>query len=166
MPERGDGGAVDPRDVESFLYREAALLDDWRLDDWLGLFLPEATYEIPTTDVPDGTPGRDLFIVADDLTVLRGRVGRLKSVHGYSESPRSRTRHFVSNVQAEGLGNGTVAAMANFMVTRARKGMIDTFVGRYDHRLRRTGDGLRFLRRRAILDHDALRPQGRVTIIL
>ena len=27
-------------EVEDFLYREAALLDDWKLKDWLALFAP------------------------------------------------------------------------------------------------------------------------------
>ena len=33
--------------VEDFLYKEAALLDEWRLDEWLTLFEPGATYDIP-----------------------------------------------------------------------------------------------------------------------
>jgi len=165
MAERGRN-AVDIRAVEAFLYREAELLDAWRLDDWLELFLPEATYEVPTTDAPDAAPGSDLFIIADDMGVLRGRVTRLNSVHAYAESPHSRTRHFVANVQAEPGEDELVAVKANFLVTRTRKGLTDTFVGRYDHALKPDGDSFRFRRRRAILDHDALRPHGRVTIIL
>ena len=158
--------AVDVRDIEAFLYREAELLDAWRLDDWLELFLPEATYEVPATDAPDGRPGTDLFIIADDMQVLSGRVTRLNSVHAYAESPHSRTRHFVSNVQAEAAADGLIAVKANFLVTRTRKGLTDTFIGRYEHALKPDGPTFRYHRRRAILDHDALRPHGRVTIIL
>ena len=41
-------------DVEAFLYDEAALLDAWRLDDWLALFTRDARYEVPSTDRPGG----------------------------------------------------------------------------------------------------------------
>jgi p-cumate 2,3-dioxygenase beta subunit len=158
--------AVDIRAIEAFLYREAELLDAWRLDDWLEMFLPEATYEVPATDIDDPQQGSDLFIIADDMAVLGGRVTRLNSVHAYAESPHSRTRHFISNVLAEAGEDGLIAVKANFLVTRTRKGLTDTFVGRYEHQLKPDGDSFRYHRRRAILDHDALRPHGRVTIIL
>ena len=29
-------------DYEDFLYREAALLDEWRLEEWLSLFTPDS----------------------------------------------------------------------------------------------------------------------------
>jgi hypothetical protein len=37
--------------VAQFLYDEAALLDEWRLDEWLALFHPEAArYLIPSPE--------------------------------------------------------------------------------------------------------------------
>ena len=53
--------------VEDFLFREAALLDDWRLDDWVGLFAEDGRYVVPTTDLPDGDPQRDLVFIDDDI---------------------------------------------------------------------------------------------------
>ena len=38
--------------VEDFLYREAALLDDWKLKEWLALFSPSARYEVAPTGDP------------------------------------------------------------------------------------------------------------------
>src|SRR6476620_6027447 len=40
--------------IEDFLYAEAALLDEWRLQEWLDLLTEDATYEVPSTDTPDG----------------------------------------------------------------------------------------------------------------
>jgi p-cumate 2,3-dioxygenase beta subunit len=40
------------QEAEDLLYKEAALLDEWRLDEWLELLTEDATYEIPPTDVP------------------------------------------------------------------------------------------------------------------
>lgn len=152
--------------VESFLFHEADLLDRWALDEWLALFDDDATYEVPPTDKRDGDFRDTLFLIADTMQVLRGRVERLKSEKAYAENPHSRTRRFISNVQVRGREGAALAVSANFMVTRIRKGSTDTYVGRYEHDLVETGDGFRFRRRRALLDHDALRPHGRVSIIL
>ena len=38
--------------VEEFLYHEAALLDAWRLDEWLALFTADGRYMVPTTSTP------------------------------------------------------------------------------------------------------------------
>jgi p-cumate 2,3-dioxygenase beta subunit len=160
------GTTMTRGEVEDFLFLEADLLDTWRLDDWLGLFAADGRYEIPTTDCPDGDPEKNLFIVADSMPVLRGRVQRLKSVAAYSESPRSRTRRIVGNVRLLGLDGDVLKVSANFIVQRVKNELSDSYCGRYDLLLRPTGDGLRFVRRRAVLDLDALRPQGRISFIL
>ena len=163
--------------VEDFLYLEADLLDSWRLDDWLELFADDAVYEVPATDALDGDPAENLFIIADTMEVLRGRVKRLKNVQAYAESPKSRTRRIVSNVRILGAGGGTVELTANFHISRVRRGTVDTFIGRYDHLLvdrlaggpdlDAAGDArFVFRRRRALLDLDALRPQGKISFIL
>jgi p-cumate 2,3-dioxygenase beta subunit len=158
--------AVTRAEIEDFLFLEADLLDAWRLDEWLELFAEDGRYEIPATDLPDGDPAKHLFIVADSMPVLRGRVQRLKSVAAYSESPRSKTRRIVGNVRVIAVDGDAVTAAANFIVQRVKNDTADSYCGRYDLLLRRTEGGLRFVRRRAVLDLDALRPQGRVSFIL
>lgn len=158
--------AITRAAVEDFLFLEADLLDSWQLDAWLGLFAEDGRYEVPTTDCPDGDPAKNLFIIADSMPVLRGRVQRLKSIAAYSESPRSRTRRIVGNVRLHGAEGDGVRASANFIVQRVKNELTDSYCGRYDLLLRPTAQGLRFVRRRAVLDLDALRPQGRVSFIL
>ena len=92
-----DGGLVTA--VAQFLYDEAALLDEWRLDEWLALFHPEAEYLIPSPEDLSDDPATTLHLVHDSMTTLTGRVGRLKSKHGHAESPRSRTRRQIANVR-------------------------------------------------------------------
>jgi p-cumate 2,3-dioxygenase subunit beta len=43
---------------------------------------------------------------------------------------------------------------------------VDTYVGRYDYKLARFGKDLKIRERRAILDHEALRPHGKISFIL
>jgi 3-phenylpropionate/cinnamic acid dioxygenase small subunit len=79
--------------VAQFLYDEAALLDEWQLDEWLALFHPEAAkYLIPSPEDLSDDPATTLHIVNDSMTTLAGRIGRLKSKHAHAESSRSRTR--------------------------------------------------------------------------
>jgi p-cumate 2,3-dioxygenase beta subunit len=158
---------ITAADLETFLYDEADLLDSWRLEDWLELFLPDGTYEVPTTDAPDGSPDTALHFVADTMTVLKGRVGRLMSPDGYAESPPARTRRFISNVRLLEADSGTIRLAANFMIARMKKGAQDMFIGHYDHLLKVVDDGeLRYQRRRSVLDLEALRPQRSVSIII
>ncbi|MEE8303440.1 MAG: aromatic-ring-hydroxylating dioxygenase subunit beta, partial [Candidatus Tectomicrobia bacterium] len=49
--------------IEDFLYHEAALLDEWRLDEWMALLTDDIVYEVPSTDIPDGDPETTLFLI-------------------------------------------------------------------------------------------------------
>ncbi len=152
-------------EVEDFLYEEAALLDDWRLDDWVALFTEDARYVVPTTDLPDGDPRQDLVFIDDDIVRLRARVVRLKSRHAHREYPWSRTRRFTSNVRIQETGDNEISVTANAMVYRFRNGEGDPYVGQYQYKLRREDGRLRISYRRAVLDLEALSWHGAVSII-
>ena len=151
--------------VEDFLFREAELLDDWRLDDWVALFTEDARYVVPTTDLPEGDPQRDLVFIDDDITRLRARAVRLNSRHAHREYPWSRTRRFVSNVRVAETGNGELSVTANVMVYRFRSGEGAPYVGSVHYTLRRDNGELKIAYRRAVLDLEALSWHGAVSII-
>ena len=151
--------------VEDFLFKEAELLDDWRLDDWVALFTEDGRYVVPTTDLPDGDPKRDLVFVDDDITRLRARAVRLNSRHAHREYPWSRTRRFVSNVRVAETGDGELSVTANVMVYRFRSGEGAPYVGSVYYTLRRDGGELKIAYRRAVLDLEALSWHGAVSII-
>ena len=151
--------------VEDFLYAEAALLDAWRLDDWLQLFDEDAKYEVPCNDAPDGDPTRDLMLIDDNYTRLTARVARLNSRHAHREFPHSRTNHQVFNVRVDLLGSD-VSATASFTVWRFRAGRSSCYVGRYRYRLRQSDGGFRIASKRAELDMTDLHSVAEVAIIL
>src|SRR5260221_10016765 len=95
----GDPLAITRTDVEEFLYHEAALLDEWRLDEWLALLTDDAKYRVPSNDARDGDPADTLFTIADDIQRIRARVRRLKDPHAHAEFPHSRTRRLITNVR-------------------------------------------------------------------
>jgi p-cumate 2,3-dioxygenase subunit beta len=153
-------------EVEDLLYREAALLDEWRLEEWLELLTDDAVYHVPPTDVPEGDARNTLFIIADDMVRIRSRVKQLLGKSAWAENPPSRTRRMISNVRVLGRDGGSIVASANFVVYRARYENLDTYVGRYEYKLVRDGDQLKIRERRVILDIEALRPHGKISFIL
>ena len=152
--------------VEDFLYKEAALLDEWRLDEWLEMLADDAIYEIPPTDVPEGDSRNTLFIIADDAVRIKSRVKQLLGKSAWAENPKSRTRRVIANVRVLGADGDNILATANFAVYRMRYESVDTYIGHYDYKLVRRGDELRIRERRAILDNEALRPHGKISFIL
>ena len=148
-------------EAEDFLYREAALLDAWKLDEWLALFSDDAVYRVPSNDRPDGDPRSALFTIADDIHRLRARVRRLQDPNAHAESPPSRTRRMISNVRV--VESSPLRIESNFVVYRFRGGDdMRTYVGRYRHTLREN----RIAVREAILDAMELASLGTVSFIL
>jgi p-cumate 2,3-dioxygenase beta subunit len=154
------------RKVEAFLFQEAALLDEWRLNDWLALFTEDARYVVPSTDTPQADPQQALSIIDDNMLRLRGRVERLQSRHAHREFPWSRTRRLITNVRITQIEGIDLHVTASFLVYRMRGGHVDPLIGRYQYILRRRERTLKIAYRKAILDLEALRPHGTISIIL
>ena len=154
-------------EVEELFYHEAALLDEWRLDEWLALLTEDAAYYVPPNDKPDADHRSTLFTIADDAARLKERVKRLKDPNCHAEYPPSRTRRLIGNVRILGDDGETVEAAANFLIHRLRRGAdIRLFVGHYRYRLRRQAGALKIAERRAILDSEELGLLGAVSFIL
>lgn len=155
-------------EVEDLLYLEAELLDDWKLKEWLELYTEDATYYVPSTDLPVGAdPDKSLFYIADDRLRMNERVIRLMKKSAHSEFPRSRTRHLVSNVRLkEGDAEDEMRVSAAFITYRSKGGNTDAYFGSLHYRLCRVDGQLRIREKLCRLDLEALRPHGRVSIIL
>jgi p-cumate 2,3-dioxygenase beta subunit len=159
--------AISRAAVEDFLYGEAALLDDWRLDEWLTLLTDDARYLVPSNDRPDADPASTLFTIADDIHRIRARVARLKDKSAHAEYPPSRTRRVISNVRIMATGGNELAVQANFVVYRFRRDQrLREYVGRYRYRLRVENGSLKIARREAVLDALELGSLGAVSFIL
>ncbi len=157
--------AVTRAQVEDFLYREAALLDAWRLDEWLALLTEDATYRVPSNDAPDADPRAALFTIADDMARIRARVTRLKDRNAHAEFPPSRTRRIISNVRI--VESEPLRVEANFVVYRFRRNEnVREYVGRYRYTLKKVNGELRIATREAVLDAMELASLGAVSFIL
>jgi p-cumate 2,3-dioxygenase beta subunit len=157
--------AVTRQEVEDFLYEEAALLDAWKLDEWLALLTDDAYYRVPSNDRPESDPRTTLFTIADDMARIRARVTRLKDRSAHAESPPSRIRRLITNVRI--VERQPLRVEANFVVYRHRSNDdVRQYVGRYRYLLRRDGGKLKIAGREAILDAMELASLGTVSFIL
>lgn len=153
-------------DAEDFLIREAALLDSWKLLEWADLFTEDGEYLVPATDDPEGKAGKSLFLIYDDRHRLGERAKRLLKPTAHAEAPHSRTRHMISNVVSGDAAGGSIPVTCNFVVFRSRMEVTNIYPGHAEYRLVQGADGLRIRSKKAVLDVDALRPHGKISIIL
>jgi p-cumate 2,3-dioxygenase beta subunit len=158
---------VSCQDIEQFLYREAELLDSWKLDEWLTLLTDAVSYFVPPNEMPDADHRFTLFLIADDAVRLRERVIRLKDPNCHAEFPPSRTRRMITNVRITSVDGDNISVAANFVVYRHRRSEPPrTFVGYYRYKLKVQDGALKIAERRAVLDAEELGAMGSVSFIL
>jgi 3-phenylpropionate/cinnamic acid dioxygenase small subunit len=141
---------VDHRRVESFIYREARLMDENAYDEWLSLWAKEALYWVPLS-AEETDAAQHISIIYDDRTRLESRIARLRSGYAYSQDPKSRMCRVVSNIEIEEGSGGEIVARSNFVLGEVRRGQQDVFIGRTIHKLRSDGDSFRILFKKVLL---------------
>lgn len=154
-------------EIEEFLYSEAELLDTWRLPEWLQLFTEDGTYEVPTTTLAaDASPDETLFYIADNRFRLGERVKRLMKRTAHAEFPHSKTRRIIANVRLSNHSPDGLDVNCSFVTYRTKDSATHLFFGTLVYRLVQVDGRLRIRSKRAVLDTDGLRQQGRLSIIL
>lgn len=152
---------------EDFLYNEAALLDEWRMDEWFALFLEDAVYEVPCAGAPDSVDSsEDLFYIADNYFRLRHRVARMNKVTHHSEFPHSAVTRMIGNVRILGADERGVSVGCTFVTHRSKNDVLSVYCGHHRYVLRSVEGLIRIVSKRTFLDLNSLRPQGRISIIV
>ena len=123
------------QEAEDYLYAEARLLDDRRFDEWLALFTDDAYYWIPSKD--DSDPRRETQIVYESRKRLKERVWRVQQTKAYAQSPPSKTRHIVSNVEVDNGADGEARVQCNIVVHEARLDQERSVAGHCEYDLKR-----------------------------
>lgn len=138
-----DPGSRD--EIAALLAREARLLDNHAYEEWLAMYADKCVYWVPATPEA-GDPRREVAVMFDDRRRLEDRVYRLKTGAAWSQVPRSRTVHAVSNVEVFARGDeGPLMARSNLLVTEFRAGDTRALAGWCGHRLQRTAKGWEIL---------------------
>jgi 3-phenylpropionate/cinnamic acid dioxygenase small subunit len=151
-------------ELMQFYIREAWLLDERKLKEWLTLFTDDVLYFMPRRkNVPrrelhrELTPRGDLAILEEDKRYLEMRVARLDSGMAWAEDPPSRTRHLIGNLEATPLENGEVAARTAFLVYRSHLETDHQLLsGSREDQLRKIEGAWKIARRTIVLDANVL----------
>jgi p-cumate 2,3-dioxygenase subunit beta len=158
---------VTRAEVEDFLYREAELLDNWRLKEWEELLDEDACYYVPPNDDPDGDHRNTLFTIADDRERIRQRVIRVLDPNCHAEHPKSRLSRIIGNVRILNVEGDFVTVSANFVAHRYRRyERMGEYVGHCRYILKRHGGSFLIKERRLVLKSHELGSLGSVSFIL
>jgi 3-phenylpropionate/cinnamic acid dioxygenase small subunit len=151
-------------ELMQFYVREAWLLDERRLKEWLDLFTEDTLYFMPRRKNVlrrelhrELSPLGDLAILEEDKRYLEMRVARLETGMAWAEDPPSRTRHLVGNLEATPLPNGDAEARTAFLVYRSH---LETdrqlLSGCREDVLRKADGAWKIARRTIVLDANVL----------
>jgi 3-phenylpropionate/cinnamic acid dioxygenase small subunit len=143
-------------EIERFLFHEARLLEDHRLDEWLALLSNDIKYFMPTREAiepsvgaADAVPSSSLALFDDDKDSLALRAGRMKSRLSPTEMPPALVQRLITNVHAAATDRpGEYRVRSNFLVYEERRGRhASTFIGSRDDVLRRVDQSFQIARR-------------------
>jgi p-cumate 2,3-dioxygenase subunit beta len=158
---------VTRAEVEDFLFHEAALLDEWRLDEWQTLLTDDAHYLIPPNDDLEGDYRNSLFIIADDRERIRQRIIRVLDPNCHAEYPKSRTQRIIGNVRILTQDGDALEVAANYICYRYRRyERVGQYVGNYRYKLVRKGESFLIKEKKVVIQANELGQLGSVSIIL
>ena len=140
---------ADPQ-IESFLYREALLMDEHQFDAWLALWNNPARYWVPCNK-DDIDPARQVSIIYDDHARLVQRVERLKSGSVQAMDPKPRMRRVISNIEVEPGDGANLTVRSNFILCLTRAHTQQLWCGRSIHVLRREQDSFKISEKKVLL---------------
>jgi 3-phenylpropionate/cinnamic acid dioxygenase small subunit len=162
-------------EVTAFLALEAEAIDSRHFAEWVELVEEDFVYRVPVPVTPDnpGAPAYDeqAFIVDESRQTLIDhwfvRYEPEMWEIAWSENPPVRFRHFVTNVRVRETDRaGVLDVRSNAIVSATRQSSPTTtlHVERFDL-VRRRPDGLRLMRRFAVID-EALLDFSQLRVVL
>ena len=135
--------------IEAFLFLEARLMDENRYSDWLELFADECEYWIPS-NAEDIDPDKHVSIMYCDRPMLNMHVERLQQGKAFAQSPQSRLRRIVGNIEISG-GADLRQVEANFIIMEVRNHTQRVHGGRSQYELVQVVDEIRIKAKKVLL---------------
>ena len=137
-------------DVTQFVYREARLQDDHEYDAWESLWTDDGVYWVPANG-DGGDPEQVMSIIYDNRSRIALRIRQFHTGKRFSQTPRSRLRRLVSNIEVLREEGDEILVTANAMVCESHTRGDFTWASRNEYLLRRDADGLRMARKKVVL---------------
>ncbi len=142
--------------ARDLLYLEADLLDRREWDRWMGLYVEDCVYWVPswaTEDELTEDPELEVnMIYLKGKPSLEARIHRIQSGQSYANAPLARTSHLVDTVRLLSDDAGEIAVSAKWMTLSLDLRWGKQFRGGwYEYQLRRSDDGLRIAQKKIVL---------------
>ena len=137
-------------DVTQFIYREARLQDEHRYDDWEALWTDDGVYWVPANG-DGGDPEQEMSIIYDNRSRIGLRIRQYHTGKRFSQTPRSRLRRVVSNVEVLEDDGREIVVAANALVFESQTRGDTIWASRNEYVFRREGDALRMARKKVVL---------------
>jgi 3-phenylpropionate/cinnamic acid dioxygenase small subunit len=142
------------QDIHDLVLKEARLLDEWRLDEWLGLYAADARYWLPIDE--NASPDAVTSLVYETRQILELRVEQLARQARPSQTPRSELMRTISNLEIDA---DDLSARFCLLAVEVRSGdwrqrglgEKRLFAGRCLMRVRAEADGLRIVHKQIVL---------------
>ena len=147
--------------IVEFMYEEAALLDQIRLQEWGARLAPDLIYTAPLRetrpmDQQNSSLVRTVQHFHDDWRSVMGRIMRLTGTKSaWAEDPPSRTRRLVTNVMVAKTAKPDEFSVTSYLlVTRSRFNSpeFDLISAERRDLLRQDGESFKLARREIIVD--------------
>ena len=137
-------------EVTQFIYREARLQDDHEYDAWEALWTDDGVYWIPANG-EGSDPENEMSVIYDNRSRIALRIKQFHTGKRLSQTPRSRLRRIVSNVEILERDDTHVLVTANAMVYESHTRGETIWASRNEYKFRREGDDLRMALKKVIL---------------
>ena len=137
-------------EVTQFVYREARLQDEHAYDAWEALWTEDGVYWVPANG-EGGDPEQCMSIIYDNRSRIALRIRQYHTGKRFSQTPRSRLRRLVSNIEILEHDDTEVRVTSNAMVFESSTRGDILWASRNEYRLRRVEGGWRMALKKVVL---------------
>ena len=156
-------------EIEQFYYKEARLLDERRLEEWLELLDEDLHYWMPMRrNIKFGDWDREFTNLDTEINwfdegknILAGRIRQINTGVHWPEEPVSRFEHIVTNIEVVSVSGEEIQANSKFFCYQNRlQDEVNSWVGRREDLVRRDAvTGFKVVRRKIILAQNVMLPK-------
>ena len=137
-------------EVTQWVYREARLQDEHRYDEWEALWTDDGIYWVPANGEGDD-PEQEMSIIYDNRSRIALRIRQFHTGKRYSQTPKSRLRRVVSNIEILSDDGGELTVGSNALIFESHVRGDTLWAARSEYRLRREGNALKMAFKKVVL---------------
>ena len=137
--------------VTAFIYKEARFQDEHQYDAWESLWTDDGVYWVPANGA-DVDPEMEMSIIYDNRSRIALRVRQLMTGKHHTQTPQSRLRRLVSNIELlDQQPAGDISVASNSMIFESSLRDDTVWAARNEYRLRHVDGELRMAYKKVIL---------------